>query len=51
MAFAALDVSRNDESGKTAEICIIDLQDSRIARPTVDLAYFLGSSCTPQFRC
>ncbi len=41
---------RKDKSGKATDICTIDLQLSRLARPTVDLAYFLGSSCTPKFR-
>ena len=32
------------------ELFLLDLQMIKYTRPTVDLAYFLGSSTTPKFR-
>ena len=41
---------RRNTEGKTVEIATLDLQLSRIARPAVDLAYFMGSSLSPKLR-
>ncbi len=42
--------NRHGESGKATDIKTLDLQLSRIARPAIDLVYFIGSSMTPKFR-
>ncbi len=41
---------RKNDAGTPSEIKIIDLQLSRVARPSIDLNYFFGSSTTPEWR-
>ena len=45
-----INYTRRNSSGKTTEVRTIDLQLSRVARPSVDLAYFFGSSLSPKTR-
>ena len=38
------------EDGKATDVTLLDLQLMKYSRPTVDLAYFFGSSTYPSFR-
>ena len=41
---------RHDSSGAPTDIKVVDLQLSRRARPSIDLAYCFASSLTPEMR-
>ena len=41
---------RKNADGKIEDVRTLDLQLSRLARPSIDLAYFFGSSLSPQLR-
>ena len=41
---------RKLEGGKSTDVTLLDLQLMKYSRPSVDLAYFFGSSTYPSFR-
>ena len=44
------DLIRKAKNGKCEEVTLLDLQLMKYGRPTLDLAYFFGSSTTVEFR-
>ena len=48
--FCLLFWCRKSGDGKGSDVTLLDLQLMKYSRPSVDLAYFFGSSTYPSFR-